>query len=251
MESETPLSESELTRYDRQIMVDDWGRKGQGRLKDSTVLIAGAGGLGCPAALYLTAAGIGKIVLVDKDEFELSNLNRQVLAWEQDIGQPKAASVAEKLRALNSHVEVDARIAEITEENVSGILNGSTVVVDAMDNWATRFLLNQECVKQRIPFVHAGIHGLYGQVTTIIPGKGPCLRCILSEDPKEVATFPVIGATPGLFAMLQVMEVLKIIVGFGETLVGKMLLFDGERMDCMSTEVSHRKDCPVCSHLWA
>ncbi len=251
MKSESSLSESELKRYDRQIMVDDWGKKGQEKIKDSTVLIAGAGGLGCPAALYLTAAGVGKIVLVDKDEFELSNLNRQVLAWEKDIGQPKAESVAGKLRALNSHVEIEARVMEITRENVSSVLKGSTVVVDAMDNWPTRFLLNQECVTQRIPFVHAGIYGLYGQITTIIPGKGPCLRCILSEDPNDVTTFPVIGATPGMFAMLQVMEVLKILVGFGETLAGKLLLFDGERMDYVSTEVKHRSDCPVCSHLWA
>ena len=250
MESESLLSESELTRYNRQIMIDDWGQKGQEKLKGSTVLIAGTGGLGCPVALYLAAAGVGKIVLVDKDEFELSNLNRQIMAWQQDIGQSKAKSVAEKLLQQNSHVQVDALKTEITEDNVNDLVNNSTVVVDALDNWATRFLLNQECVNQEIPFVHAGIQGLYGQITTIIPGKGPCLRCILSENPEEIATFPVVGATSGLFAMLQVMETLKLIVGFGETLVGRILLFDGKRMDHMSTEVKHRNDCPVCSHLW-
>lgn len=245
----TSLSDSELTRYNRQMMIADWGRDGQEKLKDATVLVAGVGGLGCPVALYLAAAGVGRLVLVDNDEFELSNLNRQILGWQQDLGQAKADAVAKKLVALNPHVETDARVTTITEDNVAGLLNGAAVVVDAMDNWATRFLLNQECVNQEKALVHAGIHALYGQVTTIIPGEGPCLRCILPDTPKEVSTFPVVGATPGLFAMLQVMEVLKLIVGFGETLVGRMLLFDGERMDYVSTPVQRRADCPVCSHL--
>lgn len=244
------LSESELTRYDRQIMIPEWGREGQEKLKASKVVVAGTGGLGCPVALYLAAAGIGKLVLIDKDEFELSNLNRQVLGWQNDIGRPKAEAAAEKVRALNPDIEVDGLVREITKENVGEILQDSNVVVDAMDNWSTRFLLNQECVNQKIPFVHAGVYGLYGQMTSIIPGKGPCLQCILPETPKEIAKFPVVGATPGLFAMMQVMETLKLIVGFGEPLVGKMLLFDGERMEYISAEVQHRPDCPVCSHLW-
>jgi molybdopterin/thiamine biosynthesis adenylyltransferase len=244
------LSDSELTRYDRQIMIPEWGREGQEKLKKSKVVVAGSGGLGCPVSLYLGAAGIGKLVIVDKDKFELSNLNRQVLGWQEDIGQPKAEAAAEKIRALNPDIEVDARVTEITENNVNKIIQNSSVVVDAMDNWNTRFLLNQECVNQKIPFVHAGVYGLYGQMTTIIPGKGPCLQCILSETPKDITKFPVLGATPGLFAMMQVMETLKLIVGFGETLEGRMLLFDGERMEYISAEVKHRADCPICSHLW-
>jgi molybdopterin/thiamine biosynthesis adenylyltransferase len=243
------LSDTELTRYDRQMMIPDWGRDGQEKLKDATVLVAGAGGLGCPVSLYLAAAGIGRLVLVDKDKFELSNLNRQILGWQEDIGQAKAEAVAKKLLALNPNVEIDARVATITEGNISRLLNDADMVVDAMDNWATRFLLNQECVNQEKPLVHAGIYALYGQVTTIVPGKGPCLRCILPDTPKDVSTFPVVGATPGLFAMLQVMEVLKLIVGFGETLVGRMLLFDGERMDFVTTPVQRRKDCPQCGDL--
>jgi molybdopterin/thiamine biosynthesis adenylyltransferase len=244
------LSESELTRYDRQIMIPDWGKEGQEKLKAAKVVVAGIGGLGCPISLYLAAAGIGKLVIIDKDKFELSNLNRQVLGWQEDIGRSKVEAVAEKLRALNSDIEVDALVTEITGDNVSEILQNSSVVVDAMDNWSTRFLLNEECVKQKIPFVHAGVYGLYGQMTTIIPGKGPCLQCILSEAPKEMPKFPVVGATPGLFAMMQVMETLKLIVGFGETLEGRMLLFDGERMEYMSAEVQHRPDCPICGDLW-
>ncbi len=245
----TTLSDSELKRYERQMMISDWGVEGQEKLKEAIVLVAGVGGLGCPVTLYLTAAGVGRLVLVDYDYFELSNLNRQTLGWQEDIGQPKAEAVAKKLLALNSNVEIDARVTEINEDSVARLLNGADVVVDAMDNWPTRFLLNQECVNQKKPLVHAGIHALYGQVTTIIPGKGPCLRCILPDTPKEVSTFPVVGATPGLFAMLQVMEVLKLIVGFGETLVGRILLFDGCRMDYTSTPVQRREDCPVCSEL--
>lgn len=244
------LSESELTRYDRQIMIQDWGKEGQEKLKTSKVVVAGSGGLGCPVSLYLGAAGIGKLVIVDKDKFELSNLNRQVLGWKDDIERPKAEAAAKKIRAFNPDIEVNALVTEITKDNVSDILKDSSVVVDAMDNWKTRFLLNEECVNQKIPFVHAGVYGLYGQMTTIIPGKGPCLQCILSEAPKEIGKFPVVGATPGLFAMMQVMETLKLIVGFGETLEGRMLLFDGERMEYMSAEVQHRPDCPICGHLW-
>jgi adenylyltransferase/sulfurtransferase len=245
----TSLSDSELTRYDRQMMIPDWGKDGQKKLKEATVPVAGTGGLGCPVSLYLAAAGIGRLVLVDKDKFELSNLNRQILGWQENIGQAKAEVVAKKLLALNPNVEVDPRVTIIAEGNVPRLLDGADVVVDAMDNWTTRFLLNQECVNQNKPLIHAGIYGLNGQVTTIIPGKGPCLRCILPDTPREISTFPVVGATPGLFAMLQVMEVLKLIVGFGETLVGRLLLFDGERMDYASTSVQRRNNCPVCSDI--
>ncbi|TFG14652.1 HesA/MoeB/ThiF family protein [Candidatus Thorarchaeota archaeon] len=245
----TSLSDSELTRYDRQMMIPDWGKDGQKKLKEATVLVAGTGGLGCPVSLYLAAAGVGRLVLVDKDKFELSNLNRQILGWQENIGQAKAEAVAKKLVALNPNVKIDAHATTIREDNVAELLNGANVVVDAMDNWTTRFLLNQECVNQDKPLVHAGIYGLNGQVTTIIPRKGPCLRCILPDTPREISTFPVIGATPGLFAMLQVMEVLKLIVGFGETLVGRLLLFDGERMDYASTSVQRRNNCPVCSDI--
>jgi adenylyltransferase/sulfurtransferase len=243
------LSRSELERYSRQMMLPKWGEQGQKKLKSSEVAIVGTGGLGCPASLYLAAAGIGKLILIDKERFELSNLNRQILGWQKDIGHPKAKAAADKLRELNSEIKVEAKVIKITENNVHELLQNADAVVDGMDNWQTRFLINKECVKNRIPFVHAGIFGLYGQITTIVPGKGPCLRCILPETPEEITKFPVPGATPSLFASLQVMETLKLIVGFGEPLIGRMLLFDGERMNSTMVKTERHPECPLCAHL--
>jgi len=243
------LSESELERYDRQMRIPGWGKRGQKRLKSARVVVAGTGGLGCPASIYLAAAGVGKLVLVDKERFELSNLNRQILGWQKDVGRPKVEAAAEKLRALNPEIEVEALVLEIREENIHELLKDTDVVVDAMDNWRTRFILNKGCVEARIPFVHAGIFGLYGQLTTIIPGEGPCLRCILPETPREISRFPVPGVTPALFASLQAMETLKLIVGFGENLRGRMLLFDGEQMSFTIVELERDPECSVCSHL--
>ncbi|UCD72780.1 MAG: HesA/MoeB/ThiF family protein [Candidatus Bathyarchaeota archaeon] len=243
------LSESELERYGRQMMLPKWGKRGQKKLKSSEVVVVGTGGLGCPASIYLAAAGFGRLVLIDKERFELSNLNRQILGWQKDVGRSKAEAAAEKLGELNSEIEVKARVIELTENNVHELLQNADVVIDGMDNWRTRFIINKECVENKIPFIHAGIFGLYGQITTIIPGKGPCLRCILPETPKEITRFPVPGATPSLFASLQVMEALKLIVGFGEPLVGRMLLFDGERMSFTTVKMERHSECPLCSHL--
>jgi molybdopterin/thiamine biosynthesis adenylyltransferase len=233
---ETTLSRSELERYDRQMLVPGWGEDGQKKLKSAKVVVAGAGGLGCPASIYLAAAGVGKLVVIDKEEFELSNLNRQILGWQKDIGRLKAEVVAEKLRALNPEVEVKPLVVEITGENIRELIHNADVVVDAME--------------KGIPFVHAGIFGLYGQMMTIMPGKGPCLRCLLPETPKEVRRFPVPGVTPALFAMLQVMETLKLIIGFGETLAGRMLLLDGEGMSFTVVNVERRPECPICANLY-
>ncbi len=243
------LSTSELERYDRQMLLPGWGEQGQKRLKSAEVVVTGIGGLGCPAAVYLAAAGVGRLILIDKERFELSNLNRQILGWQGDIGRSKAEAAAEKLRELNPDIEVEGLVTEITEENILELLQNADVVVDAMDNWKTRYIINKGCVERKIPFVHAGIFGLYGQMTTIVPGKGPCLRCILPETPKEISRFPVPGATPALFASLETMETLKLIVGFGEPLIGRILLFDGERMSSAIVQVERDPKCPVCTHL--
>jgi len=240
------LLERDLQRYDRQMLIPNWGRGGQLRLKNAIVTVAGTGGLGCPVSVYLAAAGVGHLLLLDNDCFELSNLNRQILGWEKDIGRPKTAAAQEKLHALNSDIEVEARQVEITATNVCDLIKRSDVVVDAMDNWRTRFILNQGCVDSGIPLVHAGIQGMNGQLTTIVPGRGPCLNCILPRAPPEVKAFPVVGVTPGLFAMLQVMETIKLIVGIGQPLVGKLLLFSGDDMSFSTVEVSRNPKCPVC-----
>ncbi|MEM2094360.1 MAG: HesA/MoeB/ThiF family protein, partial [Candidatus Bathyarchaeia archaeon] len=236
-------------RYNRQMLLNGWGEEGQLRLKNAKVTIAGTGGLGCPAAIYLAAAGVGCLQLLDNDQFELSNLNRQILGWESDIGRPKTVAVREKLLALNSDIEVEARQVEITSNNICDLIRDSNVVVDAMDNWKTRFIINKGCVESRVPLVHAGIHGMSGQITTIIPGKGPCLSCILPREPPEIRPFPVVGATPGLLAMLQVMETIKLIVGIGKPLVGKLLIFSGEDMSFSTVEVLRNPQCPVCTGI--
>lgn len=246
---EITLSKTELERYTRQMLVPDWGEDGQKRLKSARVVVAGVGGLGCPASIYLAVAGIGKLVVIDKEKFELSNLNRQILGWMNDIGRFKAEVAAEKLMAFNPEIEVNSLIADITEENIHELIQDADVVVDAMDNWKARFIINKGCIEKGIPFIHGGIFGFQGQVMTIIPGKSPCLRCLLPRTPKEIVRIPVPGVTPALFASLQVMETLKLIIGFGETLSGKILLFDGESMSFMIVNIEKRPNCPICANL--
>jgi molybdopterin/thiamine biosynthesis adenylyltransferase len=244
-----PFSSAELERYDRQIRIKGLGKSGQSKLKKARVIVMGAGGLGCPASFYLVAAGVGHVAVVDKEIVELSNLNRQVLHWSDDIGRPKGVSMAEKLRQLNPEVTVEPLQKVVTTNNARQIIKGFTVVVDALDNWRTRFLLNKACVKEKIPFVHAGVHGLYGQITTILPGKGPCLQCILPKIPPEEEKFPVLGAAVGTLGLLEALETIKLVTGLGEPLIGRMLHFDGEAMSFQEIKVERRTTCPVCGSL--
>lgn len=242
------LSPSELERYERQMLISGWGMKGQKKLKAARVAVAGIGGLGCPASMYLAAAGIGEIVLIDKEKFELNNLNRQVLGWQKDIGKFKAECAKEKLVQLNPEVEVEAVVAEITEDNIHDLIGNVDVVIDGQDNWRTRFIINAYCVRHNIPFIHAGVSKLHGQMTTIIPGKGPCLRCIFPKTPPKAIKVPVLGATPALFASLQVMETIKLVTGIGESLVGRMLFGNGEEMEYETVDVERNYKCSVCGH---
>lgn len=243
------LVEEELVRYSRQIMIPNWNVEGQLRLKNAKVTIIGVGGLGCPVALYLTAAGIGRITLIDKEKIELSNLNRQVLHWSVDIEKFKTFSAIEKLSKLNPLIKFESYEGEIEKESIGELIKGSNVVVDCLDNWKTRFILNDACVAERIPFVHAGVHSWYGQITTIVPGKGPCLRCILPKTPKEEEKFPILGVTAGVLGLLEALEAIKIIVGLGKPLVGRMLFFDGETSSFQEAQVQRKKDCPVCGGI--
>lgn len=243
------LSPSELERYNRQMLIAGWGLEGQRKLKASRVVVAGIGGLGCPASLYLAAAGVGKIVLVDRGKFKLANLNRQVLCWQRDLGRFKAEVAKEKLEALNPEIEVEAPIIEITKDSVYDIIGDADVVVDGLDNWRTRFIINEYCVTRGIPFVHAGVSALHGQMITIVPGEGPCLRCIFPKAPSEIERFPVLGATPALFAALQVMEAVKLITGIGKPLVGRMLFLNGKEVIFETVEMKRSAKCPICGHL--
>jgi molybdopterin/thiamine biosynthesis adenylyltransferase len=241
------LSRKELDRYYRQIIFPDFDERGQKKLKNSHVLIAGVGGLGSLSSTYLTRAGIGHITIVDNDHVELSDLNRQILYQDENIGERKVDSAHKRLLGMNPHVEITPIFEKIQKENVLGIVKGAQVVVDGSDNFETRFLLNSVCVKEHIPFVYGGIDGFNGAITTIIPGKTPCLACIFKRTPKEEKDFlPVFGFVPGLIASLQSMETIKLLANIGIPLAGKLLLFDGKTGEFLLSHLNKDSDCSIC-----
>ncbi len=238
------LNDRDLERYDRQIRV--FGEMGQKKLKNSRVAVVGLGGLGCPASFFLAAAGVGKLLLVDFEGIELSNLNRQILHWEEDVGvKKKTKSAQEKLKRVNSDIEVEVFDGKIIEDNLE-ILEDVDVIIDALDNFDTRYLLNEFSVKEKVPFVHAAVEGTYGQMTTIIAGETPCLRCIFPEPPLKKETFPILGTTSGLFAVMLVNEVVKVVTGYGEPLKGELFIFDMSLNDVEKVEIERDNACPVC-----
>lgn len=248
-EKEQVLSVEEIIRYGRQISYPGFGETGQDRLRTSHALVVGAGGLGCAASMYLAYAGFGHITIVDDDSVELSNLNRQLLHWENDVGMMKTVSAEDKLHRINSSIEITSICEKVTEENVDRIVKGSDVVIDALDNFENRFVINEACVGNRVPLIHAGVSGLLGQVTTIIPGKTPCLACIYSAPPASEEKAPVFVVTPALIASLQVMEAIKLIAGFGETLEGRMLYFNVEIMESACEDLVRDPECVVCKDI--
>jgi len=237
------MSVRDLDRYDRQIKL--FGATGQEKLKRAKVFIAGAGGLGSPISIYLAAAGIGKIVLVDKDVVELSNLNRQILHWERDVGSRKALSALEKLQKMNSDIIVEAATEILDEENVFGLVGDADLIIDAMDNFSSRYLLNKAALDRKIPFIHGAIHGFHGQATTVLPGRTACLRCIFPADPPP-ETFPVVGVTPGIIGLIQATEAIKYITELGELLAGKLLIWDGIRPTLETIDVERDPGCKDC-----
>ncbi len=243
------LNREELERYDRQIMIRGLGEEGQEKLKRAKVIIAGAGGLGSPASIYLAAAGVGTIRIIDHDIVELSNLNRQVLHWDEDIGKRKVDSALEKLKRLNQGVKIEAIGETITADNVSQLVAGFDLIVDAMDNLATRYVLNKAAVERNMPFFHGAVYGFEGRVMTIIPGQTACLWCVYRgvTPPKE--KFPVIGVTPAVVGCIEATEVIKYIVGIGKLLTNRLLIYDG--LNLKFTEVKIQKDpnCEHCGHL--
>jgi adenylyltransferase/sulfurtransferase len=243
------LTKEELERYDRQMRINKWGKEGQIKLKSSKVVVAGVGGLGCPASLYLTASGFGTIRLIDEEKVELSNLNRQILHWESDIGNYKVDSAFKKLKELNSSVKLEVVKTKITDDNVHDLIKGFDIVIDGMDNFKTRFILNKACVKEKIPFIHGAVYGLEGYITTIIPYSTPCLSCIYPTIPPEMEKFPVVGITPALIAALQVAEAIKLIVGIGKTLGGRLLIFDGNETSFQEIKIEKNPKCKVCGEL--
>jgi len=243
------LTRDELQRYDRQIMIKEIGEEGQEKLKQARLFIAGAGGLGSPVAMYLTAAGVGTIRIVDYDRVELSNLNRQVLHWDEDIGKRKVRSAAEKLNKLNQKVQIEAIEEMITEANVSQLVADSDMIVDAMDNLPMRYLLNKTAIEKDIAFFHGAIYGFEGRAMTILPGKTACLRCLYHGVVTPEEKFPVIGVAPAVIGAIQATEVIKYIVGIGKLLTNRLLVYDGLSLRFTELKVMRDQNCKDCGHL--
>ena len=242
------LAKSELERYDRQIIIKGIGEEGQEKLKRAKVFIAGVGGLGCPISIYLATAGVGMIRLVDRDRVELSNLNRQVLHGDGDIGKRKGDSAVEKLKNLNQWVKVEAIAETITEDNISQLVTGFDLIVDAMDNLPTRYLLNKAAIDKKIPLFHGAVYGFEGRAMTIIPGKSACLWCVYQGRVTQ-GKFPVIGVAPAVIGCIQATEVIKYIVGIGELLANCLLIYDGLNLEFTKLTVERDPNCQHCGHL--
>jgi molybdopterin-synthase adenylyltransferase len=240
------LTDKERQRYDRQIMLPGFGEAGQEKLKKAKVFLAGAGGLGSPAAYYLAAAGVGTIVIVDHDTVELSNLNRQILHWEENIGKTKADSAAQKLNGFNPNITIKTLSTTIDAASVHELVGDADVIVDAMDNLPTRYLLNLTAQQKGIPFVHGAVYGFEGRAMTVLPGKSACLNCLYHGAEVPKAKFPVIGAAPGIIGCIQAAEAIKYIVGMGELLTGRLLNFDGMSMKFNEFKINRDPDCKHC-----
>ncbi|MBV9797777.1 MAG: molybdopterin-synthase adenylyltransferase MoeB [Solirubrobacterales bacterium] len=253
-EVETPrtLTAEQRERYSRHLLLPEVGSDGQQKLLDAKVLLLGAGGLGSPAALYLAAAGVGTLGIVDDDDVDLSNLQRQVIHSSERIGVPKVDSAEQTIEALNPDVKVEKYPVRLGADNIVEIISGYDVVVDGLDNFPTRYLLNDASVRLGIPVVSAAILGFEGQLSVFKPYDGPCYRCLFPvPPPAELApscgTNGVLGVLPGTMGLLQATEVVKLILDQGEPLIGRLLMYDA--LSARFTEVKVRRDpdCPICS----
>lgn len=246
-----PLSEEQLRRYARHFPIPEIGPEGQEKLLRSRVLVIGAGGLGSPAALYLAAAGVGTIGLVDSDEVELSNLQRQILHGTSDLGRPKVDSAADALRELNPGVKVIPLRMSADGENLPALLADYDFVLECTDSFASKYLVNDACVRAGRPFCHAGVQGFYGQMLSWAPGQGPCFRCAFRESPASGAEpastqAGVLGAAAGVLGCLQAAEALKFLLGAGELLTGALLTVDLLDMEFQKIPLLQDPDCPAC-----
>jgi len=246
------ISELQAKRYNRQIIMPQVGEAGQERLLKAKVLVIGAGGLGSPAIYYLAAAGVGNIGVVDQDAVELSNLQRQILHDMERLGTPKAVSAQKAVGRLNPDVMLRPYVMALNKDNAEEIIQGYEVVVNAVDNGETRQLVNAVCVKAGKPLVEGGVTNFSGYATTIVPGQGPCYRCIFpNTDRPAVPTIDlsrgVIGALPGVVGSMQALETIKLLLGIGELLVGRLLVFDGLSLSFREVKVERRSNCQTCA----
>lgn len=246
------FTNEQLERYSRHIILKEVGAKGQKKLLNAKVLIIGAGGLGAPAAMYLAAAGVGTIGIVDADEVDLSNLQRQIIHTTNDVGKAKVKSAKETMNAINPDVTVNTYRQFVTSENIMELIADYDFIIDGTDNFPAKFLINDACVMAKKPFSHAGIIRFKGQLMTYVPGEGPCYRCVFKNPPPKDAVptckqAGVIGAMGGVIGSLQAMEAIKYILGVGDLLVGKLLTYDALKMEFYTVKLPKKVvDCGVC-----
>ncbi|MFC7113845.1 molybdopterin-synthase adenylyltransferase MoeB [Natronoarchaeum sp. GCM10025703] len=250
--SDLNLDPVQLDRYSRHVIMDDVGPDGQKRLLDASVLVIGAGGLGAPIIQYLAAAGVGRIGIADNDVVERSNLQRQVIHGDDDVGRPKVDSAAEFVAELNPDVDVDKHETRVTTENVNALIADYDLVIDGSDNFQTRYLVNDACTLAGVPFTHGAIFQFEGQITTFPATEdSPCYRCVFPEAPPDgmvadCATAGVLGVLPGTVGCIQATEAVKMILGQGDLLDGRLLFYDAMAMEFDEVEIRKNPDCPVC-----
>src|SRR3990172_9985474 len=245
------FSEEQIRRYSRHIILKEVGGSGQQKLMEAKVLLVGAGGLGSPCAYYLAAAGIGTIGIIDSDVVELSNLQRQILHNTSDIGRLKVDSAKETMVSLNPDVTVNTYPERLTTDNILSLFAGYDIIVDGSDNFPTRYLINDACVMLGKPNVHGSIFRFEGQATVFKPPEGPCYRCLYPEPPPadmvpSCQEAGVLGVLPGIIGTIQAIETIKLILGKGEPLVGRLLLFDALSMDFRGVRLKKDNHCPLC-----
>ena len=238
-------------RYDRHLKLPQIGIEGQKRLLNSRVLIVGAGGLGSPAAFYLAAAGVGTLSLVDDDQVERSNLQRQILHTDAMIGQGKTQSAVQRLMALNPTIDIHAIPARLTESNAGALFESHDLIIDGADNFPTRYLINATCLELGIPWVYGAVQGFTGQASLFVPGEGPCYRCLFPEPPPAAfapncAEAGVLGVLPGVIGLIQATEAVKHLLGLGESLSGRLLSYDALTMRFIDIRLPRDSDCPGC-----
>jgi molybdopterin/thiamine biosynthesis adenylyltransferase/rhodanese-related sulfurtransferase len=245
------LAPEQAQRYSRHLLIPEIGERGQLKLLNSKVLLVGAGGLGSPAALYLAAAGVGTLGIVDSDVVDATNLQRQILHNTARLGRSKVESARETIEALNPDVKVNGYEERLTAENIDRIISGYDVIIDGADNFPTRYLVNDASVKHRIPVVHGSIYRFEGQVTVFKPYEGPCYRCLFHQPPPpelapSCAEAGVLGVLPGIIGSIQANEAIKLLLGIGEPLIGRYLLFDALEESFREVKLRRDPECPVC-----
>lgn len=245
------LTNEEILRYGRHLILPEVGVNGQRRLKQARILLVGTGGLGSPAALYLAAAGVGTLGLVDFDTVDVTNLHRQILHGTSDVGRPKLDSASDRLHDINPHVHLERFDTRLTSANALEIARGFDLVVDGSDNFPTRYLVNDTCVLLGIPNIYGSIHRFEGQASVFAHSNGPCYRCLFREPPPpgsvpSCAEAGVFGVLPGLIGTIQATEAIKLVLGLGDSLAGRLLLVDTVRMRFRTIEVRKDPTCPAC-----